>query len=123
MRKVRKGGGHGCTKFVGFGEDVSVKERFAYDTQSEVGHLPIDINHSPISPGLLDTLAVIAHAIGITDHMAWLERWSHELTLVTVKITLAREEAIPDYRREEAMDGYAFVEVIGMFDQNAVNVL
>ena len=51
------------------------------------------------------------------------ERWGHELALVTVKIAFATEDAITNRGTKEMMDGDAFVEVIGMVDQNALDML
>ena len=42
---------------------------------------------------------------------------------MTVEIALATEDAIAKERAQEFMDGHAFVEIIGMFDQNAMNML
>jgi len=123
MREIRHGDGHGRAKFIGFGKDIGVKERFADDAHGEIGHVLIDVNNCTIGPGLLHMFAVIAHDLGISGNMAWLERRGHELTLVTVEITFATGNAIPDDGTTERMDGSAFVEVIGMFDQNAVDVL
>src|SRR5260370_16173216 len=123
MRNILHGDGHGSTQFVGFGEDVSVKERFADDAHGEVGHLPVDINAGTISPGLLNLLAVISHDINIADNMAWLKGRRHKLALVTVEIALATEDAITDYGPDQIMHCQAFVEVIGVFDQNAMDVL
>jgi len=55
--------------------------------------------------------------------MAWLEGRRHELALVTVEIALAAEDTITDYGPEDIMNCQAFVEVIGVFDQNAMDVL
>src|SRR5260370_5298627 len=123
MRNILHGDGHGRAQFVGFGEAVSDKERFAEDAHGEIGHLPVDVNAGTISPGLLNLLAVISHDINIADNMAWLEGRRHQLALVTVEIALATEDAITDYGPEEIMNCQAFVEVIGVFDQNAMDVL
>ena len=98
VREIRNGGGHRCAKFIGFGKDIGIKERFADDAHGEIGHVLIDINHRTIGPGLLDVLAVMAHVSGVASNMAWLEGWSHELTLVTMEITFATEDAIPNDR-------------------------
>ena len=123
MRHVLVDDGHSCAEFVGFGEDVGVKERFADDAHREVGHVPIDIDDGPIGPTLLDVLAILSHDVGIASNMAWLERWGHQLALVTVEIALAAEDAIPNHGTKDMVDGQAFVEVVGMFDQDALDVL
>ena len=123
LRSILHDDGHGRAQFVGFGEDVGVKERFADDAHGEIGHLPIDINDAPIRPGLLNLLAVVSHEVGIAGNMTRLERGGHELALVTVEIALATEDAITNHRAKAVMDCQAFVEVIGMFDQNAVDML
>ena len=123
VREIRHDRCHGRAKFIGFGEDIGIKEYFADDAHGEIGHVLIDVNHRPIGPGLLNVLAVMPHNVGIASNMAWLERWGHELALVTVEITFATRNAITDDGTTERMDGSAFVEVIGMFDQNAVDML
>src|SRR5437588_9155713 len=123
MRDILVGDGHGCAKFAGFGEDVGVKEGFADDAHSEVGHLLVDVNDASIRPGLLDLFAVVSHDLGITGNMAWLEGRSYELALVTVEITFATEDAVTNCGAGGIMYGDAFVEVVGMFDQNALDVL
>ena len=123
MRGVFSGDGHGCAKFAGLGENIGVKECLANDAHSDVGHLPIDINDATISPGLLNLLAIMSHDASIAGNMTWLERWSHEFTLVTMEITFATEDAIADYWTKGIMDGYALIKVIGMLDKNAVDVL
>src|SRR5215469_9211752 len=115
-------GGHGCTKFVGFGKEVGGKERFADDTHGEIDHLLIEINDGTISPGLLQVFTVRSHHLGIAGDMARLERGSHELALVAVKIALATEDAIAEDRTNALPDDHAFVEVVGMFDQNTVHM-
>jgi len=85
--------------------------------------VPIDINDGPISPTLLDLLAKVSHDVGIAGNMAWLERWGYQLALVAVKIAFAAEDAITNHGAKDMMDGQAFVEVIGMFDQDALDVL
>ena len=122
MGNILCDGGHGCTKFIGLGEDIGVKERFADDAHGEIGHLLIDINDGTIRPGLLNVFTVRAHHLGIASNMARLERGSHEFPLVAVKIALATEDAIAEDRTNELLDDLAFVEVIGMFDQNTVNM-
>jgi hypothetical protein len=54
--------------------------------------------------------------------MARLEGRSHEFTLVTVELPFATENAIANRRSEGIMDCYAFVKVISVFDQNALDV-
>jgi hypothetical protein len=122
MGSILKDDGQGCAKFVGFAEDVGVKKRFADDAHGQVGHLPVDVDDGTINPGLLDLFAVIAHDLGIAGNMTRLEEGSHELALATVKIALATEDAITEKGTDEFMNSHAFVEVIGMVDQNAVNV-
>jgi len=84
--------------------------------------VPIDVNESTIRPGLLELFAVRAHDLGIPGNLVWLEGGSHQLALMTVEIAFARGEAIPNHGTGERMDDSAFVEVIGMFDQNTVDV-
>jgi hypothetical protein len=55
--------------------------------------------------------------------MARLEGRSHEFTLVAVELSFATENAIANGWSEGSMDCYAFVKVISMFDQNALDVL
>src|SRR5947209_4852245 len=123
MGDVLCGHGHGGTQFVGFSEDVGVEECFADDAHSEVGHLLVNIDHAPIKPGLLNLFAVVSHNIGVASDMAWLEGWGDELALVSVEIAFATEDAVTNRGAKGIVNGYAFVEVISMFDQNAVNVL
>src|SRR5690349_24432786 len=94
MRDIFHGDRHGCAKFVGFSEDIGVKECFANDTHGDVGHMSIHINSDTIGPGLLNLLAVEAHNIGIAGDMTWLERWGHKFTLVTMEIAFATEDAV-----------------------------
>src|SRR5258708_10627887 len=122
MRHILSGDGRSCAEFVGFGEDICIKEHLADDTHSEVGHLLINVNRDTIRPGLLDLLTVMSHDIGIAGNMAWLKGWRHELALVTVEIASATEDAVTDDGTEDIMDCQAFVEVIGVFDQNAMDV-
>jgi len=122
MREILNDDSHGLAEFIGFGKDIGIKERFADDAHGEIGHGLIDVNQDPIGPGLLDVLAVITHDLSITN-MPWLERRGHELPLVTVEIIFSTENTITANGTTERKDGFAFVEVIGMFDQNAVDVL
>src|SRR5947209_17594383 len=85
---------HSCSQFVGFGENIGIKERLADDTHGEIGHLPININDSSIRPRLLDLLTVMSHDIGIASNVTWLEGGSYELALMTMKITFTTEDAI-----------------------------
>ena len=55
--------------------------------------------------------------------MARLERWGHQLALVAAEIAFATEDAITNHGAKDMMDGLALVEVIGMFDQDAMDVL
>ena len=122
MRDIFDGDRHGCAKFVGFSEDVGVKECFTDDAHSDVGHVSIHIDNGTIGPGLLNLLAVMAHDTGIAGDMTWLERWGHEFTLVTMEIAFATEDAVTDDRPKGIMHGYTFIKVIGMFDQHALDV-
>jgi len=54
--------------------------------------------------------------------MPGLKGRGHELALAPVELPLAAEDAIANGGPEGMMNGYAFVEVVGMFDQNAVEV-
>ncbi len=85
------------------------------DAHSDTGHLLIDVYSCVISPGLLNLLAIFTNDLGITGHMTGLERWRHKLALVMVEVTSATEDAITD--------DHPFVEVIGMLDQNAMDML
>ena len=123
VREIRHGGGHRCAKFIGFGKNIGIKERFTDDAHGKIGHVLIDINHRTIGPGLLDVLAVMTYDSGVASNMAWLEGWGHELALVTMEITFATGDAIPNDRTTKRMDDSALVEVIGMFDQNAMDML
>jgi hypothetical protein len=123
VRNILSGNGHGRTEFVCLGEDVGVKERFANDAHGQVGHLLVDVNAATIKPGLLDMLAVMAHDAGIAGNVAWLEGWGHELALLTVEIAFATEDAVTNHRAKGIMDGQPFIEVIGMFNQNAMDML
>lgn len=100
--------GHGCTQFVSFAEDLGVKECFADDVHREIGHLLIDINNGTISPGLLNLFSVRDYHIGITSNVARLEGGSHDFPLAAVKITLATEDAIAQYRTKNVLNDYAF---------------
>ena len=80
-------------------------------------------NGGTIKPGLLDLFTVVSHDAGVAGNMAWLERWRHELALVAVEIAFATEDTITNCGTKGTMNGDAFVEVIGMFDQNALDVL
>src|SRR2546428_11494845 len=122
MRDILDGDCHGCAKFVGFSEDVGVKERFANDAHRDVGHMSIHVNSRTIGPGLLNLLTVVAHDVGIAGNMTWLEQWGHEFTLVTMQIAFATEDAITDDRPKGIMHCQTFIEVIGMFDQHALDV-
>src|SRR5579859_2649152 len=116
IRNVRRDSGHGCAKFVDFGEDIGIKEHFADNAHGQVGHMLTNVNDGTINPSSLDSLTIIAHDIGIASNTAWLEKWSHELTLVAVKIALATEDAITQYCTKGSMECHAFVKVIGMLD-------
>src|SRR5205823_2119991 len=49
-------------------------------------------------------------------------RWGYELTLMTVEITFATEDAVTNRGAKGIMDCHSFVEVIGMFDENALHM-
>ena len=85
--------------------------------------MPVDVNDGIIRPGLLDLFAVMAHDAGIAGNVAWLERWSHELALLTVEIAFATEDAVTNHGAKGIMDSQSFIEVIGMFNQNAMDML
>jgi hypothetical protein len=85
--------------------------------------LLININDTSIGPRLLDLFAVMSHDIGVASNMAWLEGGSHELALMTMNITFATEDAITYCGTKGIMDRLTFVEVIGMLDQNTLDVL
>ena len=123
MRNVRKSNGHSRAEFVGFGEYISIKKSIADYTHCDVSHVLVDIDNALIMPGLLNLFAVVPHNIGITYNMAWLERWGHDLALMTVKITFATEDAIADYGTKGIMNCQAFIKVIGMLDQDAMDML
>lgn len=123
MREILCDSGHGFAEFVGFGEDISIKECFDDDAHGQVGHLSIDVNTTTTGPSLLDLLGISAHGVCIAGNMTRLERGSHELALVTMKISITRSKASTQDRAEDCTDSDAFVEVIGMVDQNALHVL
>src|SRR5579883_366339 len=83
----------------------------------------IDIDHAPIRPGLLNLLAVMPHDIRVAGNMARLEGRSHQLALATVKIALAAKDAVADDRAKDFVDGQALIEIVSVFDQNALNML
>src|SRR5207245_1917029 len=112
MCDILTGDIHGCAQFIGFSENVGIKERFADDAHSETGHLLIDVNDSAVRPRLLDLLAVITYDLGIVGNMTWLEGWGYKLTLVTVEISFATEDAITNRGTKGTMYCYPFVEVI-----------
>jgi hypothetical protein len=72
---------------------------------------------------VLDVFAVMAHEIGIAGDMTRLERWGHQLALVTVKIAFTQEEAIAENGTNECMQANTFVKIVGMFDEDAMHVL
>ena len=110
-------------KFVCFGENFGIKKSFADNTHCKVGHVLVDIDNAIIGPCLLNLLAVISHSLGIADYVAWLERRGHDLALVAVEITFATEDAITDYGTKGIMHCQTFVKVIGMLDENAMDML
>jgi|GEM_PF-4793064 len=55
--------------------------------------------------------------------MAWLKGRRHELALVAVKIAFATKDTVTNGWAKSIMDCHTFVEVIGMLDQNAMNML
>jgi hypothetical protein len=85
--------------------------------------LLIDIYDSSIVPRLLDLLSIPSYALSVTSNMAWLKRWGDQFTLMAVEIALTTEDAIADYGTKDVMDGNTFIKVVGVFYQNAVNVL
>src|ERR1700676_3341293 len=123
MRDKFSGDSHRGTEFVGFGDDIGIKECLANNTHSQVGHVLIDINGAPISPELLDLFAILPHDVGITGYVTWLEGGSHELALLPMEITFACKNAIAQGSAKGIMNGHTFVEVIGMFNQNTMGVL
>src|SRR5258708_38875992 len=68
-------------------------------------------------------LAVMPHDGGIAGNMTWLEGRGHELALAAVEIAFTTEDALTNHGTKGIMNGYAFVKVIGMLDQNAVGLL
>jgi hypothetical protein len=85
--------------------------------------LLIDIYDSSIVPRLLDLLSIPSYALSVMSNMAWLKRWGDQFTLMAVEIALTTEDAIADYGTKDVMDGHTFIKVVGVFYQNAVNVL
>ena len=116
MRSILKSNGHGRTELVGFGENIGIKKSLADNTHCNVGHLLVDIDNALIMPGLLNLFAVLSHSLSIADNMTWLERWGHDLALMTVEITFATEDAIADYWTKSIMNCQAFIKVISMLD-------
>src|SRR6266571_413025 len=122
MRDILINDGHRRSKLIGFRENIGIKQSFPNDTHGNNGHLLVDVNDAAIGPGLRDLLAIVTHDVGIGGNVAWLEGWRHQLALVTVEIAFAAKDAITNEGTKGVVNGHAFVEVIGMFDQNAVDV-
>ena len=122
MRNVRKSNGHGRAEFVGFGENIRIKKSFADNTHCDVCHVLVDIDNAIIEPDLLNLFAVVSHSPGIAGNMTWLERWGHDFALMAVEITFATEDAIADYGTKGIMNCQAFIKVIGMLDQDAMDM-
>jgi hypothetical protein len=55
--------------------------------------------------------------------MARLEGRSHNLALAAMELSLAAENAIADGRAKGIVDADAFIEIVSMFNQDAVNML
>lgn len=123
MRNICQWNGHSRAEFISFGEYICIKKSLADNTHSEVGHMLVDIDHAMIGPGLLNLLAVASHNPGIAGNMTWLKRWGHDLALVAVKVTFATEDAIANYWTKGIMNCQAFIEIIGMLDENAMDML
>src|SRR5262249_41083969 len=101
---------------------IGVKKRFADDPHGEREHLLIEINDGPIPPRVLQVFTVRSHESGIVRNMARLEGRSHEFPLVVVKSALAREDAIAKDRAKALLADQSFVEGVGLFNQNPLNL-
>jgi len=55
--------------------------------------------------------------------MGWLKRRSYEFALVMMEVSLATYDAVTKGGPKNTMDGCALVEGVGMFDQNALDML
>lgn len=61
--------------------------------------------------------------ISVTGDMARLEWRRHQLALMTMKCSLAAENAVANGGTKGIVNGIALVKVVGMLNQNVLNVL
>ena len=120
---MSKHGSHCCAKFVGFREDIGIKEHFADDAHRQLCHLLTDINHLPFSPALLNLLAVFDHSVSIAGDLPWLKCGSYQFALPPVERPLAGEDAITNHRAECIMRCLSFIKIIGVLNKDAMHVL
>ncbi len=123
MGYIFKGGGHGYTEFVGFGEYIGIKKRLTNNAHGDVRHLLVDIDNAIVAPGLLDLLTIVSEYICIAHNMTELEGRRHDFALATMKLAFAAEDAIAEDGTEGIMYCQTFIEVIGMLDENTMDVL
>src|SRR5437588_10271511 len=100
---MSKHSSHGGAKLVGFSKNIRIEKHFADNTHRQLRHLLAHIHRLPILPPLLNLFAIFHHQVSITSNVRRLKRWSYQLALSPVKISIANKDSISNHGKKSSI--------------------